>query len=161
MQGKTSLDSEDKIKAELQQAAMSPLDATFLGMIVGGKAVDPLTARNLDLKIKLDPTQFLLEQSGDRRVGALDLFFLQRDAAGIVLTAEKQHLGLNFEEKQYEVLAKEGIILERHVAVQPQAAEIRIVVRDASSDALGSVTVPVKTFFPVEASSAAQGGKPN
>ena len=158
--GNDQPDTEDKVKTELQQAAMSPLDATVLGMIVGGKAAEPPAARNLDLRISLDPTQFLLTQSGDRRVGALDLFFLQRDAAGNILIAEKQHLGLNFEEKQYEVLAKAGIILERHLIVQPQAAEIRVVVRDASSDALGSVTVPVKAFFPVETSSAATGGKP-
>ena len=37
----------------------------------------------------------------------------------------------------------------------PQAAEIRVVVSDAGSGALGSVTIPVKPFFEAKATSAA------
>jgi hypothetical protein len=44
------------------------------------------------------------------------------------------------------------LILQRHVTALPQADEIRVVVRDLGSGAVGSVTIPVKAFFPTEAS---------
>jgi len=62
---------------------------------------------------------------------------------------------MNFPQKQYEYLAQAGIILQRHLSVKSASNEIRVVVRDAGSGALGSVTIPVKAFFQVEVSPAA------
>jgi len=57
-------------------------------------------------------------------------------------------LGLSFEPKQYEFLAKAGIIFESHLTMQAETSEIRVVIRDAGSGAMGSVTMPVKSFAP-------------
>jgi hypothetical protein len=80
------------------------------------------------------------------------MVFLQRDASGNVTAAEEQHFDMNFPQKQYEYLAQAGILLQRHVTVLTASREIRVVVRDAGSGALGSVSVPVETFFPAAAS---------
>jgi VWFA-related protein len=140
--------AEDAVKSALQQAAVSPLETTSLGLVVNGKIVAPPSARNLQLQIALDPKQFLLEESGDRQKGALDMAFVQRDVSGNILVGDKQHLELNFEQKQYEFLCKAGMVLQRSVSVQPQSDEIRVVVRDLGSGSVGSVTIPVKAFFP-------------
>jgi VWFA-related protein len=140
--------AEDTVKSDLEQAVMSPLDTTSLGMIVNGKVIAPLSARNLQLQIGLNPLQFLLKESGNRQQGALDMAFVQRDAAGNILVGDKQHLGINFEQKQYEFLSKSGMILQRNVTVLPNSEEIRVVVRDSGSGAVGSVNIPVKAFFP-------------
>jgi VWFA-related protein len=140
-------DSDDAVKSALQQAAVSPLETTSLGIVVNGKIVAPTSARNLQLQIALDPKQFLLKESGDRQKGALDMAFVQRDASGNILVGDKQHLELNFEQKQYEFLCKAGMVLQRSVTVQPQSDEIRVVVRDLGSGSVGSVTIPVKAFF--------------
>jgi VWFA-related protein len=143
-------DSEQAVEVALKDAAESPLDATNLGMIVSGKTVETLSVRKLELHIGLDPKQLLFENSDDHRKGAVDLYFLQRDGAGIIVAAEKQHVGLNLEEKQYQHLAKVALVLEHHLAIQPQATEIRVVLRDAASGALGSVSMPAAAFFPPE-----------
>jgi len=140
--------SADDVKFALQQAAVSPLETTSLGIVVNGKIAAPPSARNLQLQIALDPKQFLLKESGDRQKGALDMAFVQRDASGNILAGDKQHFEINFEQKQYEFLCKAGMILQRSVAVLPQADEIRVVVRDLGSGSTGSVTIPVKAFFP-------------
>lgn len=140
--------AQDAVKSDLQQAAMSPLDTTSLGMIVNGKIVAPASARNLQLQIALDPKQFLLQSSGDRQKGALDMVFVQLDAGANILAADSQHMDINFEQKQYEFLSKAGMILQRHVTALPASEEIRVVVRDLLSGSVGSVTIPVKTFFP-------------
>lgn len=146
--------SEDATKFALQQAAVSPLETTSLGIVVNGKIVAPPSARNLQLQIALDPKQFLLKESGDRQKGALDMAFVQRDASGSILAGDKQHFEINFEQKQYEFLCKAGMILQRNVTVSPQSDVIRVVVRDLGSGSIGSVTIPVKTFFPVESAPA-------
>jgi hypothetical protein len=138
---------ESVVKAELKEAAFSPLDATNLGMIVTGKAVAPLSSRNLLLQITLDPRQFLLQEVNHRRKGGLDILFLQMDATGKFLAAERQHFEVNFTRKDYVFLSRAGLVLERHLAIQPGATEVRIAVCDAESGALGSVSFPLKTFF--------------
>jgi VWFA-related protein len=142
-------DPKEAIADALQNAADSPLDATNLGMIVSGKENPTKSAGDpnvVELHIGIDPKQLLLQDSVDHRKGAIDLFFLQRDASGKRIAAEKQHLDLNFKTKQYEYLAKAGIVLARHLTLAPESTELRVVVRDASSGSLGSVTLPTGAF---------------
>lgn len=137
---------EEKIKSELLDAAVSPLDATNLAMLISVKPVEPLEKHDLDLRIEMDPKQFLLSLAGGHDTGALDMYYLQRDAQGNILAADKHRLGLNFDPKQYAFLAKAGIIFESHVTLHADTSEIRVVIRDAGSGAMGSVTMPVKSF---------------
>lgn len=137
---------EDKIKAELVDAAVSPLEATNLAMLISVKPIAPLEKRNLDLRIEMDPKQFLLSFADGHDTGALDMYYLQRDVRGKILAADKHRLGLNFDPKQYEFLAKAGIIFESHLTMHADTSEIRVVIRDAGSGAMGSVTMPVKSF---------------
>ena len=153
-------DPQAVIATDLQQAADSPLDATNLGMIVTAKPSGAGASRTLDLHIGIDPKQLLLRESGDHRKGALDLFFLQRDASGKTLSAEKQHMDVNLEVKQYEYLAKAAMVLDRHLTLSPQSTEIRVVLRDAGSGSLGSVTLPASAFVP-DAASPAPASKPD
>jgi VWFA-related protein len=139
-------DPKQVIADALQQAANSPLDATTLGMIISGKGAKD--SHILELHIGIDPKQLLFESSGDHRKGAVDLFFLQRDATGKRVAAEEQHLELNLEEKQYEYLSKVAMVLDRHVTIAPQSTELRVVLRDAGSGSLGSVTLPAVALLP-------------
>ena len=82
------------------------------------------------------------------------MMFVQRNNAGEILAADQRHFEINFPQKQYEFLCKAGMILQPSVTVQSQSDEIRVIVRDLGSGSVGSVTLPVKTFFPGEASPA-------
>jgi hypothetical protein len=119
-------------------------------MIIEGKPIEPSPSRNLQLRVGIDPKQLLLQESHAEQKGAVDLLFVQRDSAGKMLSAEKQHLELTLPQAQYELLAKAGLVLEHHMSIDLQASEIRVAIRDAGSGALGSVTVPVQAFFPSE-----------
>jgi len=157
-------DPESRIAAELNQAAASPVDATSLGMIVTAKLTAPHSAtsaqptvtalpgsssisRNIDLHIGIDPKQLLLQIANGHRTGAVDLFFLQRDSTGAIVAAEKQHVAINLEEKQYEYLTHAAMVLDRHLTVQSPSTEIRVVLRDAATATFGSVTLPVKSLL--------------
>ena len=136
----------------MRAAADSPLDATNLSMIVSGKGAE--NPRAIELHIGIDPKQLLLQDSGDHRKGAVDLLFLQQNEAGAIVAKEEQHIDLNLDEKQFQYLAKAAMVLDRHVALQPQTAEMRVVIRDAGSGTIGSVAMPVKAFFPATANPA-------
>jgi VWFA-related protein len=132
----------------LREAAESPLEATTLGITVTGKTLDPASDRALLLQIALDPEQFLLEPSGDHQKASLDLLFVQRGATGETIAAEKQHFALDMTPQDYERFSKIGIILQRRLPLRAQSTELRVMVRDSASASLGSVNIPVKSFFP-------------
>ena len=148
--------SEEVVKSELHEAALSPLETTSLGIVVNGKPLEPLSSRTLQLQVALDPKQFLLKESDSRQKGALDMLFVQSDAAGNIIAADKQHFDINFDQKQYEYFCKVGIILQRNVGVLPESSEIRVVLRDVGSGGLGSVYIPVKEFYGPELLPAAK-----
>ena len=141
-------ESQAEIATALQQAADSPLDATNLGMIVSRQPANGEDASRIELHIGIDPKRLLLQNTGDHRKGAVDLFFLQRDASGKRVAAEKQHIEFNLEEKQYEYLSKAAMVIDRHLIIAPQATEIRVVLRDSASGSLGSVTLPAIVSIP-------------
>jgi hypothetical protein len=72
---------------------------------------------------------------------------VQRDGNGKTVATEKQHIRLDLDEKQYEYLARAAMVFDRHLVVAAQATEIRVIVRDGGSGAIGTVTVPVKDLL--------------
>ncbi|HTG27545.1 MAG TPA: VWA domain-containing protein [Methylomirabilota bacterium] len=138
---------EARAKAAMRTAAFSPLEAAGLGLIVSGKLAGPVAERKIELHVSLDPKQLLLLAADNHRKGGVDLYFVQRDAAGETVAAENQRVGLNFEEKQYEYLSTAGIVLAKHLTITAQSADVRVFARDTSSEALGSVTIPVQALF--------------
>ncbi len=138
---------EARAKAVMRTAALSPLEADGLGLIVSGKLDGPLAQRKVELHVSFDPKQLLLQAADNYRKGGVDLYFVQRDAAEETVAAENQRVGLNFEEKQYEYLSTAGVVLAKHLTISPQSADVRVFARDTSSEALGSVTIPVQALF--------------
>jgi len=151
--GAQPVNSDDsKENAALQEAAFSPLDATSLGLIVSGKLFGAPAERNFEFDVSLDPKQLLLQNIDNHENGGVVLHFVQRDAKGVTVAAESKKIGLNLEEKQYEYLAKAGMVLRRHLTIAQNAAEIRVLVRDTNSEALGSVTIPVPALLQAQES---------
>jgi VWFA-related protein len=146
-------DSPAAVNAALREASMSPLEATGLGMIVEAKPGDtPSPGHSVQLRIAIDPRQLLLQDSADRKSGAVDLLFVQSDASGQILSAAQQHLDVRLPQPQYEFLARVGMILQRDISLDPQTSQITVVVRDAGSGALGSTNIPAAAIHPVSSS---------
>jgi VWFA-related protein len=147
-------DAEAVVNVDLQEAARSPLESTSLGMIVSGKPVGALSERNVALRIGVDVKQFLLQEVDGHQKGSLDLLFVQRNAAGAMVSADKQHVDLNMDPTEYERFTRVGMVLGRHVTVLPQSEEFRVLVRDTGSGSVGSVSMPVSAIFPPDGNSA-------
>ena len=98
------------------------------------------------MKITIDPKQLNLTQLGQDMMGSLDMFYLQKDAAHAVVAAEQQRIDMALKPKQYEYLSKSGMILERHLTINRNSAEIHVVIRDSGSGLIGSVSIPLKNL---------------
>jgi VWFA-related protein len=139
-----------RTKAELESAALSPLESTTLGLMVSASPTEPAAARSITFQVGLDTLQLSLKEEGGHHKGAIDLLFLQRDSSGKALQAEEKRIGFDFKEEQYRALVKSGIILQKHVAADRNASEIRVVAHDPASGATGTVTVPLAKLLGTE-----------
>jgi hypothetical protein len=99
----------------------------------------------LDILVKIDHTAISFESQQDRWAGRLDILFVQKDDRGNQFNGLEDTVELRLIQANYERLMKEDLIYHKVVDRSPSAKVLRIVVRDAASGSLGSVTVPLAT----------------
>lgn len=125
-------------KAELRDAVFSPLDATELGLTV---RVSPHPDA-LEVQVQIDPQGLGLQPHNDRWNGRLDVLLVQKDAQGRQYNGRNDTIEMQLKQENYERLVRSGLTYRQRVQRAARATELRIVVRDAASGAVGSVTVP-------------------
>jgi len=125
----------------LQAAADSPLESSVLGLKVRLERVAGADARTLNLRIELDTKEVSLAREGDRWVGALVVLVAQRKSDGERTMSGAQTVDLKLEPATYDKLLREGMKLTKRIQLEPGAEELRVVVRDTSSGATGSVYI--------------------
>jgi len=135
-------------EALLREAVSSPLEATSLGLNVRVKPVDVPGARTLKTELQVYSRDLTLELQGDRWVGGLDLLCVQQAPDGRDLTGESQTINLRLTRPTYERIMQDGLIWPHDFRIADGAAQLRIVVRDISSGAIGSVDIPLSKLFP-------------
>jgi VWFA-related protein len=132
------------LKDRFQQAVWQPADANEL--TVTTKV--PRMEQRADLKLNIAAGGLAVEQQSERLMDKLDVFFIQRDDAGLHAQVEGQTLGLRLKSSTYQKLLSTGIPYEHLVQLQPGTASLRILVVDRNSGRMGSVTIPVSAFVP-------------
>ena len=142
-------------KRELKEAAWSPLDATGIGLTA--KVVLSKTKPGaLDVVLAIDTTQLSLENQSENWVGRLDVLFVQGDENGKLYSGFDDTIDIRLNSAEYAKSLKDGLVYTRLVeppdrillahaisAGAASAQHLRIVVRDAATGALGSITVPL------------------
>jgi len=147
----TPLDFKQR-EALLHKTISSPLEATGVGLNVRVKPVDVPGARTLRTELQIYSRDITLEPQGDRWVGGLDLLYVQQGPDGREVTGEAKTLNMQLTRETYERVLKDGLIWTRDLPMANGAAQLRIVVRDIASGAIGSVNIPVNKLFPASGS---------
>lgn len=129
-------------KTELRDAVFSPLDATEIGMAVQLQKGDAAKPDSMVFILQTDPRGLNLQQQGDRWVGKFDILWVQKDAQGRQYNGEDDTVEMRLTQQNYVRMYREGILYRRTITRAPRATTLRVVVRDASSGSIGSVTVP-------------------
>ena len=129
-------------RAGLRDAVWSPLDATAVGLTVEVKRVNTPAPNSLEVYVKIDRSSINLEQNKNRWAGRLDVLFVQKDKVGNQYGGITQTIEMNLLQPNYERVTREGLIYKQVLARERRANQVRVVVRDAASGSIGSVTVP-------------------
>jgi VWFA-related protein len=131
----------------LQAAVWSPVDATSLGIEARVEAIYSAT-RKLDLRVKVETGDLRLKEADGRRRGSVDAIYMQLGPGDAVLGVEPLTYQLDFGEKEYQAALAKGYELKAPLTIAGPTRNLRVVVRDAASGFLGSVTVPLERFLP-------------
>ncbi len=130
------------LKERFQQAVWRPVD-------VGEIAVTASVSRETggaNVRINIAAGDLGLQQQAGRWMDKLDIFFIQRDDAGLHARVEGQTLGLRLKSATYEKLMPAGVPFEHFVGAKPGMASLRVLVVDENSGRMGSITIPASAM---------------
>jgi len=132
----------DSRKRDIRAAVWSPLESTALPMNVRVDFIDnPPNTINVFVEVSGRSVSF--RKDGDRWKAQLDMIYVQKDDNGKVQgSGDVENLSLALTEENYRKASEQGIIHQHRSPRQSSATTLRIVVRDAASGSVGSVTVP-------------------
>jgi VWFA-related protein len=132
------------LKERFRQAVWRPTEMTEIGVTasVASNGADPA------IRLSIAAADLGMQQQAGRWMDKLDVFFVQRDDAGIRAQLDGQTLGLRLKPETYQKSLGDGIPFEHSVDMRPGMASIRVLVVDENSGRMGSVTIPVSALQP-------------
>ena len=148
-------------KQNLDEAALSPLDATGIGLVVrAGPGAPPSGgAQTISLQYWIDPHGVTLAPvsqppSGDKKWSVhITLVTIQFGPQGQSLDGSSHDFTLQVNATQRKNLLASGFVFGAPLAIVPGAERLRVIVRDDPTGDLGSVNVPLDRVLPHPADS--------
>lgn len=137
----------DRDAQKLADAIRSPLESTDLEFDVHADGVEVSGARQLKLKISVDASQLHFEQIGARWTDNITETLAQFSAVGEQVSTKSKTINLKPMKEAHQQLLKAGLSFSETVALEKNAAEIRLVLRDEGNGAIGSVIIPLARVF--------------
>ncbi len=126
------------LKERFQAAVWKPLDTTEIAVTAD---VAP-TGSGTSVKLIIAAADLGMQQQAGRWMDKLDIFFIQRDDAGLRAQVEGQTLGMRLKSSTYQNILPIGVPFEHAVQLQPGMSSLRVLVVDENSGRMGSVTIP-------------------
>ncbi|HTQ54389.1 MAG TPA: VWA domain-containing protein [Bryobacteraceae bacterium] len=130
----------EKQRAAVMAAFQSPYNVAEIGMNV---KVSPAQG-GIHFDLRIDPSDVMLHEDGGKFTGGLVFFVSDRGASGPLGDPTVSPLGLDLTKAQYDTVMKEGMPISQDHAVGAAVTSVRLMVLDQNSEAVGSVTFPVK-----------------
>jgi len=128
---------------ESRAAVWSPLESTAIAMNVRADFIDQPEPDTLNLFVQIPPGVVTFTKEGDRWKAEVDIVYVQKDEQGRAQgEGTSDSLSLALTDANYAKIEKDGLIRQRRIPRQPAATSVRIVVRDATTGSVGSLTIP-------------------
>jgi VWFA-related protein len=126
------------LKERFHEAVWKPLDTTEIAVTAD---VAPISS-GASVKLNIAASDLGMQQQAGRWMDKLDIFFIQRDDAGLHAQVEGQTLGMRLKSSTYQNILPKGVPFEHAVQLQPGMSSLRVLVVDENSGRMGSVTIP-------------------
>lgn len=129
-------------KARVDAAVWSPFQDSGVRLVARAH-YDAAASHTLGVEVVADPRDITLLPRGDRWTGELDVLMVQLSSDRHNLSGTSKNYTLNLTAGTHDKLVKEGVLVRNTLDLVPGATDIRVVVHDTISDAIGSVTIPL------------------
>lgn len=133
----------DRMKAVLTAAFQSPSDAAEIGLRT---KIAPLEGakQGVHMEVRINPSDIMLREQGGKFTGAVYFLVSDRGAAGALGEPSISSFNLELTPAQHDAVMKDGIPMEQDHATTDAVQQIRIIVLDQNTNAVGALTFPVK-----------------
>ena len=141
--------SVDPLRTEqmMQDAMSSPFQDTDLGLQVEAHPGTASSTRQISVRIGIDAHRLNFKKSGDQWTNDLQIIWLQFGADGKPTSARSQSLTLSLSAEEYSRSQDGDAQITRDFPLKNEAVKLRIVVRDITTGAVGSVDIPLARVF--------------
>ena len=136
-------------QAALEAAVSSPIEWTNLHVQVTLRAFEA-SSRTIELQVALDTRELSLEFKEGRWNGKVHVLFSQLGPGNKVIGSEKEAFDLNMKPDTYEKFLKIGTKFTGPLTLSPDVVSLRVIAQDASTGAIGTLTIPIKKSFLAE-----------
>jgi hypothetical protein len=126
------------LKDRFQAAIWRPVESSEIGVTAEVAPVGAVA----QLKVNIAAADLGMQEQAGRWMDKLDIFFIQRDDAGLHAHVEGQTLGLRLKSSTYQNVLSKGVPFERTVELRPGMTSVRVLVMDENSARMGSITIP-------------------
>jgi VWFA-related protein len=126
------------LRDRFQQAIWQPMDASEIAVTADVAPMSP----GANVKIDIAANDLGLQQQAGRWMDKLDVFFIERDDAGLHAQVSGQTMGLRLKSSTYQNLISGGVPFEHFVQLKHGAGSLRVLVVDENTGRMGSVTIP-------------------
>jgi VWFA-related protein len=131
----------------IYDAVRSPLQLMNLGLEVQAEPVASADGREMKVQVRVDPTRMHFEQNGDRWTDTVDIVWVGMSSDGRVIDKNTDTVGMRPAQAGYDEIQQKGFSFTEHVHLTNQSVEMRLVVRDRGTGAIGSVNIPLNKIF--------------
>jgi len=126
------------LKERFQQAVWKPSDVSEIAVTAHLAAASAGTS----VQLNIAAADLGLEQQAGRWMDKLDIFFIERDDAGLHARVEGETLGLRLKPDTYQQMMPKGIPFDHVVKMQQGMSSLRVLVVDENTGRMGTVTIP-------------------
>jgi VWFA-related protein len=131
----------------LADAVTSPLESTGLGLDVEADPVDLPGARQLKTRIHVSASDLHFEEKDGRWMDSLEVIWVELDKEGKIMGSHMQTFQFSPTHEEFLALLRNPFDVSETVNLSDLAAEMRVVVTDTGSGAIGTVNIPLTRLF--------------
>ncbi len=138
----------DALQIAVTAAAQSPLDATKIPLTVRVVPTDAAAAFGgtpRGLNVSFDPKSIYFENADGKYTGTFEIAYVQLDDTGKIIRGKEKVFPLSLSPDQYAQFSNNQVEVTETLWILPATTHFRVILSDASTGNVGSVTVPIAT----------------
>jgi VWFA-related protein len=128
-------------------AIRSPLQLIDLGLEVRAEPISTSTGRELRLSVRVDPSRMQFRKEGEHWTDAVEIVWAGMSLDSRIMDRDSKTIDLRPTLTEYDEIQRTGLSFSQDIRMGNDATELRLIVRDNGTGAIGSVNIPLTGLF--------------